>query len=127
MEELRALLTTKRDELLRVVRGLLLSTDPDPFAMSFAQFASLDEEAQIAAVQRGWALREEWIEAELIRRKATWLVVAGDEVVASGGDVEAIPNDDVLDQLGQQRDRAPLLFTRPLMEEIRVPRSPSPA
>jgi hypothetical protein len=124
MEELRELLTRKRDELLRAVRGVLLASDPDPFALSFAQFAALGEEAQIAAVHRAWALREEWLEAELIRRRACWLVVAGEDVVASGDDLETIPVDEALDELGRRFDRAPLLFTRPLVEEAVPPRTP---
>ena len=59
MDEIRELLTRKRDELLRAVRGVLLSSEPDPFSMSFAEFSALDEEVQIAATHRAWALRED--------------------------------------------------------------------
>lgn len=123
VDELRALLLERRDAVLAAVRDILLRNDPDPFAMSYEEFVALPEDEQIAVTRRAHALREDLLEREFRGRGAGWIVMAGDDIVASGADVETCPDDQSLEAIGRRTGRVPFLFTRILVEEAvgRVP------
>jgi hypothetical protein len=122
VERVQPLLRQKLSELVKPQARIL--TGPDLFRVSFAEFASLDEEDQEEL--RGAVLRRygRWVDAELERRQAAWILVVGGEVVSCGTGLDSLPNKSDAYRLGQQKGRAPFLFTQePLIEEAS---SPSP-
>jgi hypothetical protein len=117
LDDLRALLLDRRDAVLAAVRDVLLRGDPDPFAMSYDDGLALSEEERIALTRRAHALREDLLEREFRERGATWIIMAGDDIVASGPDIEGCPDDPSLAEVGRRTGRFPFLFTRILVED----------
>ena len=115
VEDLRELLERRRDLLLDAVRQVLLSAEPHPFTMSHDEYLKLPENNRIALSRRAQSLRADWIDGELEARKATWIVVAGDEVLAAGIGIDAGPDDAGLGEMGRRTGKVPFVFSRVLI------------
>ena len=65
-----------------LVRELLAEEASDsPFRMTWEQFSRLGEEERAHVYEQAAEIRARWVQTELRRRGARWLVVVGDEVV----------------------------------------------
>jgi hypothetical protein len=116
LDDLKELLAHRRDQLVSVVRAVLLSGEQDPFVVDYSSYRAMSEDEQVELGRRAHALREDWIERQLDERRARWIVVAGEQVLAHGNDVESAPDDSSLERMGEGSGRAPFLFTRVLIE-----------
>lgn len=101
-------------------------TGNDPFQVSLAEFISLGEQQQNEL--RSAALRRygDWVDTELERRQALWILVVGGEVVSCGTSLNSLPTKSLSCHLAQRKELAPFLFTKePLVEEMSSPSAAS--
>jgi hypothetical protein len=101
-------------------------TGKDPFQVSLAEFISLGEQQQNEL--RSAALRRygDWVDTELERRQALWILVVGGEVVSCGTSLTSLPTKSLSYHLAQHKELAPFLFTKePLVEEMSSPSAAS--
>ncbi|MEP7340378.1 MAG: hypothetical protein ABI977_21790 [Acidobacteriota bacterium] len=90
----------------------------DLFEMPLAHYLALSDEVRDAITLRAYQTLHSWIEKELEKRRAEWLLVCGGEILESSPTLTNYPSDDKLMQIGQERDRIPFVFVRsPLIEE----------
>ena len=95
-------------------------TDPpaDVFALPFADYLALPDEEREAVQLRAYQSHQAWIDAELERQKAEWLLVCGGEVVEASPTLRDYPSREKLMSLGQRMGCVPFVFVRePLVEE----------
>jgi hypothetical protein len=120
LEQAQLLLRQKIREL--VEHQLEILAIKDPFKVSFAEFERMSEEEQ--AQLRCVALRRygQWVDAELARRKAAWILVVGGEVISYETCLDSLPTRSYAYTIAQQKKLAPFLFTKePLIEEVALP------
>jgi len=110
LEQAQPLLRQKISEL--VEHQVKTLTGQDPFHVSFAEFISMGEQQQnelrCAALRRyGF-----WVDTELERRQAMWMLVVGGEVVSCGTSLNSLPTKSHIYHVAQQKGLAPFLVTR---------------
>ncbi|MGH6629735.1 MAG: hypothetical protein ACREB3_08385, partial [Burkholderiales bacterium] len=89
----------------------------DLFALSFADYLAFSDEERDAVMLRAYQLLETWINAELERRKAQWILVCGGQVLEFSSTLRDYPSDETLLQIGRQRGLVPFVFVKtPLIE-----------
>jgi hypothetical protein len=54
-----------------------------------------------------------WINREIRNRRAAWILCVGADVVESDDTLDTYPTEAHLQQIGQERDLVPWVFTRP--------------
>ncbi len=89
----------------------------DPFHFPLSRFLTLSEEERVRLVWRAHDLAKERIAEEFQKRGAVWIVLLGDEVVASSNDLWAMPSSDEVLRYGKEKDIVPYLFSEVLIEE----------
>ncbi len=82
------------------------------FDFSFDEYLALSEEERDAIAFRAYQTLGGWIDAELARRKATWMLVCGGEIIEASPSLDEYPAREHLLQLGQERGRIPFVFVR---------------
>ena len=98
------------------------SNEPEPaadvFALPFDDYLALSDEEREAVQLCAYQAHQAWIDAELERQAAEWILVCGGEVVEASPTLRDYPSREKLLRLGQQRGRVPFVFVRePLVEE----------
>jgi hypothetical protein len=101
----------------------LISPSPqaprDIFAISFSDYLAMSkeerDELQIAAYRK----YAKWIEQELGRHDARWILVCGGQVVESGPTLRNYPRAQRVRMVGEQYGLMPYVFVRgPVIEEL---------
>jgi hypothetical protein len=100
-----------------VFRNVAASSQ-DLFVLPFDRYLALTDEEREALQRRAYQENQGWIDAELKRQGAAWLLVCGGEVLESSPALRDYPSRDKLLNLARQRGRVPFVFVRePLVEE----------
>ncbi len=90
----------------------------DLFELPFDEYLALPDETRDAIAFRAYQTLGEWIDAELARRKAEWMLVCGGEIIETSPTLQNYPARERLLQLGRERGKVPFVFIRtPLIEE----------
>lgn len=101
-------------------RAAKAATSPsaDVFTLPFDDYLSLSDEEREAVQLRAYQTHQAWIDEELERRGAEWLLVCGGEVLEASPTPQDYPSREKLIGIGKQRERVPFVFVRePLVEE----------
>ena len=85
----------------------------NPFALDYATYDAMPPEAKLAF--RSLALQRygTWINGQLARLNAAWILCVGQEVVQSGETLDSYPSETHLAELGTSNNLVPWVFTRP--------------
>lgn len=101
---------TSINEAIR--KRLLFST---PFRITLKDYHNLlneeeREELHIRVYEENW----DWIQAELDRRGAEWMIVVGEDrrVIDSSPNIQTYPEDEQIEAIAKMYDRVPFLFVR---------------
>jgi hypothetical protein len=125
LTDVDALLDRHRERFRRLLEEIAAEeAGEDPFAFSLHRFQALGEEEKAAIVERASIIARTRVERELERRRAAWLVVVGDDVVAASPDPTALPSPEEVLRYGEPSGRVAYLFEAPLIEEVMAWRSP---
>jgi hypothetical protein len=90
----------------------------DLFALPFDDYLAMSREERDAIALRAYQTLGPWIDAELEKRKAEWILVCGGQVVESSPTLRDYPSRERLMQIGRQRGVVPFVFVKaPLIEE----------
>lgn len=117
--ELDALLERHRERLRELLREIVAEEQGEsPFDVPLDGFLKRSDDERAALVRRASQVARARVERELDQRGATWIVLVGDEVVASSADRLELPTVDEVLALGRPHNRVPYLFEAPLIEEI---------
>jgi hypothetical protein len=88
------------------------------FALPFNDYLALSDQEQEAVQRQAYQTHQAWIDAELERQGAEWLLVSGGEVLEASPTLQDYPSREKLLDIGRQRGRVPFVFVRePLVEE----------
>lgn len=88
------------------------------FMLPFKEYLALSDEEREHIQLSIYQSQEKWIDAELERRGAEWILVCGGEVVESSETLRNYPSREKLMALGEERGFVPFVFVRmPLIEE----------
>jgi hypothetical protein len=94
------------------------SLSADVFALPFNDYLALSDEEWEAVQRRAYQTHQPWIDAELERQGAEWVLVCSGEVLEASPTLRNYPSREKLMQIGQQQERVPFVFVRePLVEE----------
>ncbi|MBI2892034.1 MAG: hypothetical protein HYY06_00670 [Deltaproteobacteria bacterium] len=119
LPDVDVLLDRHRDRFRRLLQAIVAEeAGEDPFAIPLERFrsASADEKAEL--VRRAAIIARDRVDRELRSRGAAWVVVAGDDVVASSPDPETVPAPEDVLRLGEPLGLVAYLFEAPLIEEV---------
>ena len=94
----------------------LTDAGEDPFAFALERFQALSEEDKATLVKRASMIARARVEREFERRRAAWLIVVGDDVVAASPDPTLLPSPDEVLRYGEPRGRVAYLIEAPLVE-----------
>jgi hypothetical protein len=90
----------------------------DLFELPFDEYLAMSDEERDAVALRAYQILDAWINAELKKRKAEWILVCGGQVIESSSTLRDYPSDEKLMQVGRQRGLVPFVFVKgPLIEE----------
>jgi hypothetical protein len=90
----------------------------DVFAISFDEYMALPQEEREAIQLRADRTLQTWIDEQLQRHKARWMLVSGGEILETSSTMRNYPSREKLTQIGRQRGRIPFVFIAdPLIEE----------
>jgi hypothetical protein len=90
----------------------------DVFALSFDNYLALSERDREAVHLRAYEEHQQWIDTELERRCAEWMLVCGGEVIEASPTLDDYPPPEKLMRIGAERGCVPFVFVRePLVEE----------
>ncbi|MCI0388956.1 MAG: hypothetical protein MOB07_09370 [Acidobacteria bacterium] len=88
------------------------------FDLPFDDYLAMSDEARDSIAFRAYQTLGEWIDAELKKRKAEWILVCGGVVIESSPTLRDYPSREKLMKIGQQRGLVPFVFVKaPLIEE----------
>ncbi len=95
-----------------------LDATADLFELPFDHYLAMSREERDAIALRAYQTLGTWIDAELKRLGAEWMLVCGGEVIESSPTLQNYPSREKLMQAGRQRGLVPFVFVRePLIEE----------
>ncbi len=90
----------------------------DFFKLPFDDYLAMTREERDAIALRAYQTLGAWIDAELEKRNAEWMLVCGGQVIESSPTLRNYPSREKLMQIGRQRRLVPFVFVRePLIEE----------
>jgi len=88
----------------------------DLFAISFGEYLAMSREERDALQISAYENFPKWIEQELDRHNARWILVCGGKVVESGPTLRSYPRSPKVRTVGEQYGLAPFVFVRgPIM------------
>ena len=89
------------------------SLGADAFTLDYTTYQAMSTDSKLGL--RSLALQKygTWIRKSLRDRRAAWILCVGQDVVDSGDTLDTYPTESQLEQLGNQRDLVPWVFTRP--------------
>ena len=88
------------------------------FTLPFTEYLALPDEERERIQFSVYQSQKKWIDAELERRSAEWILVCGGEVVESSETLRNYPSRGKLMALGKARGVVPFVFVKaPLVEE----------
>jgi hypothetical protein len=99
----------------------------DPFKTSFSDFAGMGQKEQDEL--RCAALRRygQWVDAELERRQASWILAIGGRVVSQGSDLATLPTRPAVFRMSEEEGYAPFVFLKEALVEKGHPLLPTSA
>jgi hypothetical protein len=90
------------------------------FAIPFDTYRVMSQDERDAVAFRAYKILDRWIDEELKKRHAKWMLVCGGEILESSPKFIEYPSSEKLIAVGQQRGMIPFVFIRtPLIEESR--------
>jgi len=90
----------------------------DLFAISFAEYLAMSKEERDELQISAYRKYAKWIEQELGRHDARWILVCGGKVVESGPTLRNYPRAQKVRMVGEQYGLMPFVFVRgPVIEE----------
>lgn len=90
----------------------------DLFAISFSEYLAMSRADRDALQISAYENYPKWIEQELARHDARWILVCGGKVVESGPTLQSYPRSPKVRSVGEQFGLAPFVFVRgPMIEE----------
>jgi len=102
-------------------RALTLPPAPvasDFFAISFNEYLAMPQAEREAIDILAYKRYSNWIEQELNRHDARWILVCGGKVIESGPTLRSYPRSQKLQAVGEQYGLTPFVFLRgPMIEE----------
>jgi len=88
------------------------------FTFTFKEYLTLSDEERERIQLSVYRSKKKWIDAELERRGAEWILVCGGEVVELSETLRNYPSREKLMALGEERGFVPFVFVKaPLIEE----------
>lgn len=89
----------------------------NPFAIRYSDYTEFSENEERELRDKIYMENYEWIESELARRKAEWMIVVNGQILKSSSTLDNIPTQPQLDRLGKKRGFMPFLFVRNVLIE----------
>lgn len=90
------------------------------FAIPFDMYRVMSQDERDAVAFRAYKILDRWIDEELKKRHAKWMLVCGGEILEWSPKFIEYPSSEKLIAVGQQRGMIPFVFIRtPLIEESR--------
>lgn len=90
----------------------------DVFSLSFEAYLALADDEREDVQWRAYQLHQSWIDAELARRGAQWLLVCQGKIIESSSTWRNYPSREKLMAVGKQNGYVPFVFVKaPLIEE----------
>ncbi|MCI0691037.1 hypothetical protein L0337_03410 [candidate division KSB1 bacterium] len=94
------------------------SLDDVIFKISFDEYLALTDDERDSIHISAYSKYRAWIDEELERREAEWMLVVGGDVIETGETLDEYPSRDKLYKIGRQFDRVPFVFVaNPVIEE----------
>ena len=119
LTDVDALLDRHRERFRRVLEEIAAEeAGEDPFAFPLERFQALSEDDKAALVKRAALIARARVERELERRRAAWLIIVGDDIVAASPDPTALPSPEEVLRHGEPSGHVAYLFEAPLVEEV---------
>lgn len=99
-------------------RSLEKPAEKNPFAMPFEEYDKLSEVEQDEISWQAFSLKKPWIDEQLDKYHAEWIVVIGGKVEAFSSTLDDVPMKNAIRKMGMETGLVPFLFIRePLIEE----------
>jgi hypothetical protein len=89
----------------------------DPFQFPLQRFSELTDDERVLLIRRARAAASDRIRTELEERGAAWIVLVGNDVVASSKSPWTIPSPEEVLQMGEPKGLVAYLFSGLLIEE----------
>jgi hypothetical protein len=90
----------------------------NPFEMSFDEFEKLSNSEQSELRWQAFSLNKPWIDDQLRKYQAEWVVVIRGTVQRFSSTLDDVPAKSEIRKIGQEENHVPFLFIRePLIEE----------
>jgi|GEM_PF-4146708 len=94
------------------------SIEKNPFEMSYDEFEKLSEDEQDEVSWQAFSRHKPWLDEQLRKHDAEWIVVIGGKVEKSSPTLDNLPTKSAIRKLGREKGFAPFLFIQePLIEE----------
>jgi hypothetical protein len=114
-----SLLDRHRERFRRLLRAIVAEEEgQDPFAVSLDDYLRLSEDERFELVRRATAIAWDRVERELTSHRLAWLVLVGNDIVASSDDPASIPTPAGVLAYGRDKGLVGYLFTADLIEEL---------
>jgi hypothetical protein len=120
---LESLRPTLKEAFQDAFRRLLERNDAkiiekNPFEMSYEEFEKLSEEEQDEVSWQAFSRNKAWIDEQLRKHRAEWIVVIGGKVEKFSSTLVDVPMQNEIRKMGMEKGLTPFLFIRePLIEE----------
>jgi len=102
-------------------RSLETPAEKNPFAMPFEEFEKLSRTEQSEIRRQVFSRNRTWINEQLQKHRAEWIVVVGGIVEKFSSTITDVPRKDALKKMGREKGLTPFLFIRePQIEESAV-------
>jgi len=98
-------------------RSLEKPAEKNPFEMSFDEFEKLSDVERSETRWLAFSQNKPWIDEQLRKYDAEWIVVVGGKVAQSSSTLEDLPKKSAIRKLGREKDAAPFLFIREALIE----------
>lgn len=89
----------------------------NPFTMSFDEFEKLSRAEQSEIRRQAFSRNRAWINEQLQKYRAEWIIVIGGKVVKSSSLLDDEPTRSEIRKMGQKSGLTPFLFAREIMIE----------
>jgi hypothetical protein len=94
------------------------SVEKNPFEMSYDEFEKLSEDGQDEVSWQAFSRNKAWIDEQLSKYDAEWIVVIGGKVEKFSSTLDDVPMRNEITKMGMETGLVPFLFIRePLIEE----------
>jgi hypothetical protein len=100
-----------------LARSTARSSPTHSFGLTFQEFVEFSEEEQIAWGHEVLALEKGWLDEQIAKRNAEWILVVGGKVVKSSSNLEKLPSKEEIYRIARERGFAPFVYTRELLIE----------